>query len=178
MALWCGSTMPETVYTGAGLPESPSQQLSSMPALAKGAAASSCLLHRLCCSLEAAGVPSARWFDGSATAVPSGSSEVHRCFPVVLNLAPKRSRESPGRTQRLPCKPHSFASGVQGICTRLSHCWLGLICHLYWKSVKITGVVSANARFSLLYSVCRFSSVQEDGTVFLACDTVIVPGEG
>lgn len=48
-------------------------------------------------------------FHCSATAAPSSSSDVHRCSPVVLNLVPKRSRQSLSRTQRLPSKPWSVA---------------------------------------------------------------------
>lgn len=46
------------------------------------------------------------------------------------------------------------------------------------KSINIIGLVSASARFSLLYSVWCFSSEQEDGTISLACDPCDCPRRG
>lgn len=71
----------------------------------------------------------------------------------------------------LPVAYREFAQGSAIAVLDLSVIYVG-------KSIKTTGVVSANAHLSLLYSVWCFSSEQEDGTVVLACDHCDCPRQG
>lgn len=107
------------------------------------------------------------WFPIPCSLLAAAASS---SFSQGSQIFPRRSRRSPGRTQKLLHKcllvasgscAHSCASSVQ-FGTRLSHCFLGFPHYLGWKQHSLT--------CHCFISVSCFSSEQEGGTIFLAYD--------